>query len=91
MIYSDIKFVFEKEGFEKDDVSDDQPKHILIPEANVQVIEDRVENPEDSEEESQEGRFDVPEANEKAKGQSKGKEKRKGKGKVKKVEVLLNW
>ena len=50
-----------------------------------------MENPKDSEEESQEGRFDVPEANEKAKGQSKGKEKRKGKGKVKKVEVLLNW
>ena len=50
-----------------------------------------MENPEDSEEESQEGRFDVPEANEKAKGQSKGKEKREGKGKVKKVEVLLNW
>ena len=35
MIYSDIKFVFEKEGSEKDDVSDDQPKHTLIPEANV--------------------------------------------------------
>ena len=59
---SDTEFVFEKENFEKDDVSDDQTKNILIPEANIHVIEDQVENPEDSEEESQEDGDNVPEA-----------------------------
>ena len=71
--------------------------NILIPEANIHVIDDRVENLEDSEEESQEDRVDVPEAKEKLEGQSKekekrkGKEKGKGKEKAKKVEVTLNW
>ena len=59
---SDTEFIFEKEDFEKDDVSDDQTKNILIPEANIHVIEDKVENPEVSEEESQEDRDNVPEA-----------------------------
>ena len=71
--------------------------NILIPEANIHVIDDRVENPEDSVEESQEDRVDVLEAKEKPEGQSKEKEKRKGKEKAKgkeeakKVEVTLNW
>ena len=70
---------FEKEDSEKDDVSNYQPKSILIPEANTHVIEDRGENPEDSEEESQEYRVDVHEAKKNPKGQSKEKEKEKGK------------
>lgn len=49
MNYSDTEFVFEKENSGKADVSDDQPKNILISEANIHVIEDRGENPEDSE------------------------------------------
>ena len=65
---SDTEFVFEKEDSEKGDVSDYQPKNILIPEANIHVIKDRGKNPEDSEEESQEDRGDVPEAKEKGKG-----------------------
>ena len=86
---SDTEFVFEKMDSEKDDVSDDQLKSIVMPEANIHVIEDRGENPEDSEEESQEDRVDVPEAKEKPKGQSKEKEKGKGKEKALKVEVPL--
>ena len=35
------EFVYEKEDSEKDDVSDYQPKIILIPEVNIHVIEDR--------------------------------------------------
>ena len=35
------EFVFQKEDSEKDDVSNDQPKSILIPEANIHIIEDR--------------------------------------------------
>ena len=50
------EFVFEKEDSEKDDVSDDQPKNILIPELNIHIIQDRWENPEDSEEKRQEDR-----------------------------------
>ena len=42
---SESGFVFEKEDFEKDDVSNDQPKNILIPEANIHVTEDRRKNP----------------------------------------------
>ena len=45
---SDTEFVFEKEDSEKDDVSNDQPKNILIPEANIHFTEDQGENPEDS-------------------------------------------
>ena len=88
---SETEFVFEKEDSEKGDVSDYQP-NILIPEANIHVIKDRGENPEDSEEESQEYRADVPEAKEKPKGQSKEKEKGKGmeKGKGKERE-LRRW
>ena len=59
---SDTEFIFEKEDSEKDDFSDDQSKNILIPEAKIHVIEDREGNPEDSKEESQEDRADVPEA-----------------------------
>ena len=91
MNYSDTEFVFEKENSGKADVSDDQPKNILISGANIHVIEDRGENPEDSEWESQEDRVDVPEAKDKPKWQSNKKEKGKGKEKVKKVEVPLNW
>ena len=42
----------EKEDSEKDDISDDQPKSILIPEANTNVIRDQGENPEDSQKEN---------------------------------------
>ena len=35
------EFVFQKEDSEKDDVSNDQPKSILIPETNIHIIEDR--------------------------------------------------
>ena len=56
------EFVYEKEDSEKDDVSDYRPKIILIPEANIHVIEDRGGDPDDSEEDSQEDRVDVPEA-----------------------------
>ena len=55
--------------------------------ANIHVIR----NPEDSKEESQEDRTDVPEAKEKPKGQSKEKEKWKRKQEGKKVEVPLIW
>ena len=47
MNYSDAEFVFEKENSGKADVSDDQPKNILISGANIHVIEDRGENPEE--------------------------------------------
>ena len=73
---SDIEFVFEKEDSEKEDVSNDQPK-------NIYVMEDRVKNPEDNEEKSQEDKVDILEAKEKLKGKSKEKEKRKGKEKGK--------
>ena len=52
----------EKEDSEKDDISDDQPKSILIPEANTNVIRDQGENPEDSQKENHEDKFDVSEA-----------------------------
>ena len=93
---SDTDFLFEKYYSEKDDASDDHPKNILTPEANIHVTEDRGENPEDTEEESQEDRMNVPKAKEKPKRTSKekekrkGKEKGKGKEKAKKVEVTLN-
>ena len=94
---SDTEFVFKKEDSEKDSISNYQPKNIFITEVNIHVIDDRGENPEDSEVESQEDRDDAPEANEKPKEQKKEKEKEKEKekGKVKekakKVEVPLNW
>ena len=53
---SDTEFVFERKDSEKDDVSNYQPKSILIPKENIHVIEGRGENPENSEEESQEHR-----------------------------------
>ena len=53
---SDTEFVFERKDSEKDDVSNYQPKSILIPKGNIHVIEGRGENPENSEEESQEHR-----------------------------------
>lgn len=77
----------EKEDSEKDDISNDQPKSILIPEANTNVIRDQGENPEDSQKENHEDKFDVSEAKDKSKGQSKYKEKGKGKEKAKNVEV----
>ena len=73
---SDIEFVFEKEDSEKEDVSNDQSK-------NIYVMKDRVKNPEDNAEKSQEDKVDVLEAKEKLKGKSKEKEKRKGKEKGK--------
>ena len=59
---SDTEFVFEKSDSEKDDFSNDQLKNILITEVKIHVIENRGENPDDREEESQEGRVDVPKA-----------------------------
>ena len=73
---SDIEFVFEKEDSEKEDVSNDQPK-------NIYVMEDRVKNPEDNEEKSQEDKVNILEAKEKLKEKSKDKETRKGKEKGK--------
>ena len=73
---SDIEFVFEKEDSEKEDVSNDQPK-------NIYVMEDRVKNPEDNEEKSQEDKVNILEAKEKLKEKSKEKETRKGKEKGK--------
>ena len=54
----------------------------MIPEANVQVIEDREEYPEESEK---------PKGQSKEKEKRKRKEKGKGKEKAKKFEVPLNW
>ena len=76
---SDNRFIFEKEVSEKDAVSDYQLENILMPEANIHAIEDRRENPEDSEKGSQEDeellsrrvrsrRVGIPEAKEKPKG-----------------------
>ena len=73
---SDIEFVFEKEDSEKEDVSNDQPK-------NIYVMEDRVKNPEDNEEKSQEDKVNILESKEKLKEKSKEKETRKGKEKGK--------
>ena len=67
----------EKEDSEKYDVSKDHPKKILIPERNPHVIENRGKNPKERQQESQEDRGDVPEANKTPKGQPKEKEKRK--------------
>ena len=53
----------EKEDSEKDDVSEDHPKKILIPEANTHVFENWEKIPKKSQKESQEDRGDVPEAN----------------------------
>ena len=71
------EFIFEKQDSEKDDVSNYQTENILIPEADIHVIENWEENPEDIEKGSQEDRIDVPEET----------EREKGKGKSKKVEV----
>ena len=76
---SDTEFVFEKEDSMKYDVSDDQPKNILIPGANIHIIEGQGRNPDGSEEKSQEGRADIPKAKEKPKGQSKKRRKKKEK------------
>ena len=67
----------EKEDSEKDDVSEDHPKKILIPEANTHVFENRGKIPKKSQQESQEDRGDVPEANKTPKGHQ--------------VEVPYNW
>ena len=73
---SGIEFVFEKEDSENEDVSNDQPK-------NIYVMEDRVKNPEDNEEKSQEDKVNILEAKEKLTEKSKEKETRKGKEKGK--------
>ena len=73
MSNSGTEFVFKNEDSEQNDALDYQPK-------NNHVIEDEGENLVDSEEESQEGRFDVPEAKGKPKGQLKNrKEKERSK------------
>lgn len=69
----DTELVFEKEDSEKNDVSDGQ-SNILIPEVNIHV-----KHPEESKEESQKDRVDVPKAKENPKGQSKEQGKRMGK------------
>ena len=61
-----------KGRFWKGDVSNDQLKKILIPEASIHVIEDQVENPDVSEEDIKEDRADVPEEK-RRKGERKGK------------------
>ena len=69
---------------EKDDISDDQLKNILISEANLHVIQDWGGKEEKKNgEESKKDRVDAPEAEERPKGESKEKEKEKGKKKGK--------
>ena len=93
------EFVYEKEDSEKDDVSDYQPKIILIPEVNIHVIEDRGgggiqktvrKRVKKTELMSLKQKY-KPKGQSKEKEKGKGNEKEKGIEKVKKVEVPWNW
>ena len=81
---SDTEFVFEKEDSEKGDVSDYQPKNILIPKQTFTSlkIEGKIQRIVKKRVKKTEVMF--------LKQKKKGKVKEKGKEKAKKVEVPLN-